>query len=124
MNKDRTMAIETAQIEAEIRQLQEFAALEPDWNAHGAKRIAPSAIQHAIDLVRRVADATHIGPDFVAPLANGGVQLEWDGDDAAIEVEVHPDDRFSYLLKGTERLEKHDVPLHEVLDRIARVVAA
>ncbi len=118
------MAIKIAQVDAEIQRLRQFTNLESDWNAHGAKRIAPQAIDVAVDLVRRVAAVSGVAPDFVAPLANGGVQLEWDGDSAEIEVEVRADKRFSYLLKGASRIEKHDVPLNEVLDAIALAVAA
>jgi hypothetical protein len=118
------MSVKTAQVDAEIRQLRGFAELEGDWNAHGAKRIAPYAIDLAINLVRRVASVSGVAPDFVAPLANGGVQLEWGGENTEIEVEVHPDRRFSYLLKGASRIEKHNVPLSEILEAITVAIAS
>ncbi len=38
-------------------------------------------------------------PWTVAPLANGGVQLEWKGPEGALEVEISPDGRLGYLLE-------------------------
>ncbi len=47
-----------------------------------------------------------IVPACVAPLDDGGVQIEWSGTNAEIEVEIGPDAALSYLLAngiGPER---------------------
>jgi hypothetical protein len=42
-------------------------------------------------------------PYSVVPLSGGGVQVEWRGRDAVIEVEISPEGAFGYLLAtGTE----------------------
>jgi hypothetical protein len=52
--------------------------------------------------------------DFVAPVADGGVQLEWDGPGGHLEVEIDHHALLSYLLvqdgpHGRSFEERHDV---------------
>ncbi len=65
--------------------LDEFKSLEEDWDSYGADPISPKAIVTAKNLLR-----TCSRPDFIAPLADGGVQLEWECPDInrGAEVEI------------------------------------
>ena len=63
--------------------LDEFKSLEENWDSYGAQPISPKAIDRAKDLLRVCSP-----PCFIAPLADGGVQLEWECPDANRRAEV------------------------------------
>ncbi|MGI8855054.1 MAG: hypothetical protein ACR2JW_04835 [Thermomicrobiales bacterium] len=107
-----------------IAQLRGFARLEPDWNSYGAKPVSRDAISVATDLLTHIARIAQARPDFVAPLANGGVQLEWSGAAAEIAVRVSPDQTLAYLsTEGGAHTEEHDVPLDEVVRLVVQTLS-
>ena len=107
-----------------IEQLRGFARLEPDWNSYGAKPVSRVAIGVATDLLMQVARIAQARPDFVAPLASGGVQLEWSGAAADIQVRVSPDQTLAYLVtEGSAHTEQHDVPLNEVVRLVIQTLS-
>ena len=65
--------------------LDEFKSLEDNWDSYGADPISPKAIATAKSLLRACTP-----PDFIAPRADGGVQLEWECPDInrGAEVEI------------------------------------
>ena len=68
-----------------------------------------------------------VKPITVAPLDDGGVQLEWRGTGGDIEIEISPDGRLDCLLvlgTGPDRrfVQPGDATEAEVLRRIARVL--
>ncbi len=80
---------------AAVAEIEGYAALPADWDSYGARPISAVAIDAATALLRRAAlELSALGesvePFDVAPLANGGVQLEWRRADAVLEVEVDP----------------------------------
>ena len=60
--------------------LRLLAALEPNWDGYGANTIARSALQSCANLLFQLFRNTdpHSHQLFIAPLANGGIELEWD----------------------------------------------
>jgi hypothetical protein len=91
--------------------LNELARLEPDWDSYGAKPISGVAISLAnrllLDVARRSLElghepATRMRPWYIAPLADGGLQIEWRSDAGAIEVEIAGDGRFGYLVERND----------------------
>jgi hypothetical protein len=88
-----------------LRELDEFQNLTPDWDSYGARSIAPDAIATARRLLMALQDdfSTMLGdrlkPFDVAPIATGGVQLEWRGGGGrVIEVEITPESELRYLI--------------------------
>lgn len=81
-----------------------FGALRPDWDSYGAAPIELQAVQKAETLFSQminqlsVAKREQLHPFDVAPLANGGVQLEWRSPKGALEVEIHSQPGHGYLL--------------------------
>lgn len=73
-------------ISKELAQLDEFAKLEPDWDSYGSERISPDAIDQARSLIELVAKARGVAPYAVAPVADGGVYVEWRGPNGKLEV--------------------------------------
>ncbi len=119
-----TRTVPQLDIDAEVQRLRGFEMLPPDWNSYGAKTISHIAVCAAIDLLTHIARAFDARPDFIAPVANGGVHLEWSGADAEIEVRVNPDNTFAYLYThGEIHREKHGVPMDEVIAAVANTLA-
>lgn len=108
----------------DIAQLRGFGRLEPDWNSYGAKPIAQTAITMATDVLTQVARIARVRPDFVAPLASGGIQLEWAGAGAEIAVRVSSDQTLAYLhTEGDVHIEKDGVLLSEVVGLVAQMLS-
>ena len=60
--------------------LRLLADLEPNWDGYGANTIARSALESCASLLFQLFRNTdhHSHQLFIAPLANGGIELEWD----------------------------------------------
>ncbi|MGI8550273.1 MAG: hypothetical protein ACR2PL_05650 [Dehalococcoidia bacterium] len=95
-----------------LRRLEQLARLKPDWDSYGALPPFGSAVAQARRLLETVAGqfgaeiSEGAAPFAIAPLAVGGIQLQWRGPSGEIEVEVSPDGEFGYLLieaEGTNR---------------------
>jgi hypothetical protein len=111
--------------------LDELARLSDDWDSYGAAAPTAVAISAAHGLLASIAERwvhltdEHALPWAIAPLADGGVQLEWRGPGGAIEVEVGPDGRFDYLIEpsegaGGQSVQVDGAPASEVLERLDR----
>lgn len=113
--------------------LDEIARLEDDWDSYGARRPTAAAISAAHILLGQLWDDLgyrvdeRATPWAIAPLADGGVQIEWRSTDSAIEVEIDPDSSLHYVVEREERaVAKSDVavstPIGEILDAIRSVL--
>lgn len=113
-----------------IERLAEFAALGPDWDSYGGLPTSPRAVSAATELLILVADRLahrdppSILPYAVAPIADGGVQVEWRGPRHEIEVEIGSGGGVGYLLieqQGQDRRfdERSDVSMQRLLDLVA-----
>jgi hypothetical protein len=111
-----------------------FADLAQDWDSYGGAPSSAVARNEAERWVEIVADlfAPRVGPQArpysVAPLADGGVQLEWRGPGGALEIDVAPDGTLGYLLTNEENSqpayhEVDDASWSEILRLLIRVFA-
>jgi hypothetical protein len=89
--------------------LDRIAGLRPDWDSYGSAPPTGVAVGTARRLILTVYRNSLLSarnpslPFSVAPLSGGGIQLEWRGEIATIEVEIGPEGSFGYLLiKGTD----------------------
>ncbi|MCL1469767.1 hypothetical protein [Argonema antarcticum] len=115
-----------------LERLKQLAQLEPDWDSYGAEQVSSVALVAAFEILVTVKEQLSNQvreplPSFVAPLADGGLQLEWSSSLLDIEVEIGPGGDFSYVLiqgQGTNRKfeEKHQVSLDEVLNLLSQVL--
>ena len=86
-----------------------FGTLRPDWDSYGAAPIELPALQKAEKLFSQIVDRFYLTkreqlhPFDVAPLASGGVQLEWRSPKGALEVEIHSQQSHGYLLTLGQR---------------------
>jgi hypothetical protein len=120
---------------AALQRLDELALLSPDWDTYGASALSTSAVEASRRLVLdtiqtcwRVAGVNG-APSFIAPIADGGVQLEWDGPTGHLEVEVTPQSSLDYLLvldSKPDRVfeERHGISHEAVLTLVARVLGS
>jgi hypothetical protein len=116
-----------------FERLKELAQLEADWDSYGAKAISSVALVTAFEVLEGVKErlSTKVKeplPQFIAPLADGGLQLEWSRKQGDIEVEIYPDGDLGYVLiegQGTTRKfqEKHQVSLDEVLNLLSQFLS-
>lgn len=77
--------------EEAFARLQEYETLEPNWNSYGADPIASIAIDNARVVLMAMESLRVSNPPAVAPLASGGVQVEWSEDGHYLELEFAAD---------------------------------
>lgn len=123
--------------EAFVR-LNGFRRLLPNWDSYDAVEISHEAIAVAQDLLYQAQEDFYpsleeegkedmLKPIAVVPLGDGGVQLEWGGSAAEIEVEISPIGEFAFLLlrgRGAKRTyeEGHRRSISDIMVRLAHVL--
>src|SRR5258708_29558327 len=116
-----------------IKKLDELKNLPEDWDSYGADSISPNAIAKAKSVIALVMKAfggiigTVVQLTDVIPIADGGVQLEWVGPHAELEIEISPngDIGLLYISVSKDRREYEetkDNSLHDVYIAIARLI--
>jgi hypothetical protein len=116
-----------------FERLRALIKLEPDWDSRGGRPLSLLSIGKAVDLLldltqqRSASTADGLRPFGISPLGDGGIQLEWRGPLGDVEVEIHSDGEYSYLLierDGNERrfeeVEKASAP--EILVLLSRIL--
>jgi len=116
-----------------FERLKELAQLKVDWDSYGAEPVSSVALVAAFELLDAVKErlcrkVREPLPQFIAPLADGGLQLEWSGQQGDIEVEIDPSGDLGYVLiegQGTNRKfkEQHQVSLNEVLNLLSQFLS-
>lgn len=118
-----------------LQKIAGFADLEPGWDSYGGEPSSPVARAEAMRWVEIVADlfgaraSDAARPFAVAPLADGGVQVEWRGPKGTVELEIAPAGEFGYLLvtddPSTSPVEEvDDASWSDVLRTLRRALAA
>jgi hypothetical protein len=99
--KTRPNDIETP-IQTAFTRLDELAELGPNWDSYGADPVTQRAISAArqllVDIVDRLGTTAleTALPYNIAPLNDGGIQLEWISSRCRYEVEISPDGIFTF----------------------------
>ncbi|MBE9130114.1 MULTISPECIES: hypothetical protein [unclassified Coleofasciculus] len=116
-----------------FKRLKELAQLEADWDSYGAEPVSSVAIVTAFELLDALREqlsrkVRELLPQFIAPLVDGGLQLEWSGQQGELEVEIDPNGDLGYVLiegQGTNRKfkEQHQVSLNEVLNLLSQFLS-
>ena len=112
-----------------LERLAELAKLGPNWDSYGAEPISSHAVAVAYQLLFAIYSQvsvplrSHIQP-FAAPLSDGGIQLEWKGKRATLDVQIAPEGTFGYLLTEGEApnqayQEEDDVPGPIIISMVA-----
>jgi hypothetical protein len=128
-----TRAEAEASLEPTLDRLARLAELGSDWDSYGGAPPSGQALATARELLFAVAErcgelvGERVRPYAVAPIADGGVQLEWRGAHRELELEIGPGGDVGYLLverHGGERQfeEGDDLSWPKALDLVARVL--
>lgn len=123
----------TSMLITAMRKLDELKNLPEDWDSYGADPISPNAIAKAksiiISVVKSFSNAIGdvVQLTDVIPIADGGVQLEWVGPHAELEIEISPNGTIGLLYisgSGDRRKyeESEDNSLNDVYAKIARLI--
>ena len=116
-----------------VRRIEELSRLEANWDSYGAPPLSRKAVATAQGLLRKVMAnlGSTVGegarPFAIAPMRDGGIQVEWRTARRKIELEIGPEGRFGCLLiekQGGERRfkEEDDVPQKRVLALVREVL--
>lgn len=116
-----------------LRKLDKLKNLPEDWDSYGADPINPIAIAKAKSIITSVMIAfgdivgNVVRLTDVIPIADGGVQLEWIGPHAELEIEISPNGNIGLLYisgSGDKRnyVESGDNSLNDVYTVIARLI--
>jgi hypothetical protein len=115
-----------------LERISGIADLDEGWDSYGALPPSEVALAKTRWLLNSLQDwlpagIPDPGPFAMAPLSDGGIQLDWERPGLALELEVNPDGSLGYLLvegEGEHRefLENDDAGLVEVIDLIRRAV--
>jgi hypothetical protein len=138
--EERPMAVECAadpesSLIPAFSRIREMAKLPTNWDREGAKPPTPSAVAAALYLIEAFAERRRqqghepVPPATSSPIPDGGLQLEWKGPRARIDVQANPAGSYGFLVKwgsGSSATyeEADEAPLESVLSLIDRVLAA
>ncbi len=87
---------------------QTLLKLGENWNGYGEKAVHENAVKRALNVLEAIGTE---GPaPWVVPTFEGGLQLEWTGNDYEIEVDIPPEGSASVLIVGPNNTEtEHSV---------------
>lgn len=96
---------------ATFDRLDQIARLGPNWDSYGGaplSRIALATVRHLVSTIRDqyapIAGPRSV-PYTVAPASDGGIQAEWRGAHADLEVEISPGGEMTYLVVNRSGVE-------------------
>jgi hypothetical protein len=113
-----------------LRKLDELKNLPEDWDSYGADPISPNAIAKAKSIITSVMIAfggiigNVVQLTDVIPIADGGVQLEWIGPHAELEIEISPNGNIGLLyISVSEDRRNYEESKENSLNDIYTVIA-
>jgi len=107
-----------------VQGLKELLDLPSDWNSYGARAVAPSHVDAALQVLSRIMRHDTPAP-AVVPTNRGGVQLEWHTGGIDLEIETFSTQRllvsFEDATTGTEWEKEIDGDLTLLVECIGRL---
>jgi hypothetical protein len=97
--------------------------LPPDYDGHGADPVSRDAIDAAKWLVSNLFSLRAVLPHTVAPLAEGGVELEFENPWIYFDIWVFSPRNVRFLARRGETSECWEGPVYEVLDKLWNAIA-
>lgn len=129
----RKIEVMQRSIEPALRRLDVFLTLSADWDSEGASAIAPASVAVARAILDELSirsmsfSARPVSPFHVAPMAHGGIFMEWRKSGSALESTIHPDGSVELLFdhpSSSNRFhEKDGLSLQSVIKEVAQFVA-
>lgn len=118
-----------------LGRIAEQAKLPPNWDREDADPLTGRSVAATCFLVEAVAGAQErrgrgrVSPATSSPISDGGLQMEWEGPEARIDVQANPDGSYGFLTRWgsdpTARYEEADeAPLSTILALIDRALGS
>lgn len=115
------------------QRIAEIARLEQNWDGEDGDPPTAAAVAAACFLIEALAERREregragIPPTTSSPIPDGGMQVEWRGPAARIDVQANPDGSYGYLVKWgagpTARYDETDTaPLDTLLALLDQVL--
>jgi hypothetical protein len=86
--------------------LETFRELPADWDSYGALPITATALRQATEFLTAFQESPRVDrssleavPYVIAPVPNGGIQIEWRRRSGSLEMEIQPDGSFGALVE-------------------------
>lgn len=119
-------------IQEALDELEALRLLPANWDSYGGEPPTAQAIISAENLLHgaNMVLGQHVGkrlePEYIAPRADGGIQIEWGNRPLKVSVQVTSMGGFAFLAVAWKNgvrapREKHDVSSDGVIQEIARV---
>jgi hypothetical protein len=120
--KIETPSMRTKDVRPAVRrQLAVLERLQPNWDSYGGAPVAAAAIEAVTQLFDQ---RPYVREPFIAPVASGGLLLEWTAGAVEIEAEFDRDGVVSVLWTGPdEQSEEHGRAAASLLGRALDAVA-
>lgn len=109
-----------------LDRLNELTKLKADWDSYGAQPISNTALVYALGILQITKgnlsqEEEKFESFFIAPIADGGLQIEWSRQGHELEVEITSEGVLGYLLKIKQEEaqtieEKSEISLDVVLN--------
>lgn len=126
---------ESASLLTAFDRIAEMARLPADWDREGAEAPTASAVAATCVLIEAVAadqerrGGRRLAPTTSSPIPDGGLQVEWEGPSARIDVQANRDGSYGFLVDwgaaaARRYQEADDVPRETLVGLISRVLAA
>ena len=113
-----------------MTRLDELSRLPTNWDSYGADCISSASLARARDVLCALKSAFEqsVGESFmplnVAPIADGGIQLEWGANGSYLEVELTADGGIAYFTAHDQEADRQtrsaeNIPIDEVVPLVA-----
>ena len=92
------------------------------WDSYNAK---PTDLQHVVKLLNYLTEVMldDSAPPLITPLCDGGVQAEWHGNNANLEIVVPADEASTYYYYDAGTGDEEDAPLDPSIARVCDLIA-
>jgi hypothetical protein len=126
-------AASSVELSLDIERITSLTRLEDDWDTYGGAPVTSSAAARSTQVLRSLTEPhaglsyTDVRPRSIAPLASGGVNIEWRGPFGELTLEVYPDGRlgcYTAESRDGQTIERDDEepPLQSVLTSLRRIL--
>jgi hypothetical protein len=116
-----------------VERIRQLGLLRHDWDSYGGDPPTSTAIGAAERVVETVAQTMansspqRAEPRVISARGDGGIIMEWDAPNAALEIHVEPSGRLGYLLDETtdgnsRYTERDEASWAEIEKLLAKVV--
>ena len=111
----RNVTVRPPEMAAAFRQIDALARLPENWDSYGGRSIQANAVESARSVLNLLSEASLDRPEapttpyHIAPMPNGGLQIEWRHQRKSFELWIDPAGTLSALVADGigDLIEKH-----------------